>query len=134
MTVVPRLLNPTTIQVKQTVSADTRYDHRRRAPANTVARTTVMTISAQIKWSMSSASSQPVASQAGVDEQEAGYAVVLKSEFDALASPIKRGDHIVKIEDLDVSLYVLRLEYASHYGGKFTLVKVIFEDRTGQDG
>lgn len=128
----PKLLNPTTIVIEQKDDAQTVFDHRRRA-ANVIARKPQVTLKAQIKWLTTAAKGDPETGQIGIDEQQTGYAVVLAKDFRALASPIVRGDRVVKIEDVDVSLFVTRIEYASHYAGQFRLVKIVFEDRESQD-
>lgn len=130
----PSLLNPTTIVVSQVDETETQFDPIRRTPINRVARQTEFSVQAQIKWSVSPASSQPMPSQVGVDEQQQSYAIVLKKDLDGLGKTIQRGDLIKKVEDIDTQLYVLRVEYGSHYDGKFKLVKVVFEDRTSHDG
>lgn len=133
MAVIPNLLNPTNIVVSQIIDSETRYDRLRRTPVNRVKRESKFTIKSQIKWSTTMTTSRPMAGQSGVDEQQQSYAIVLKRDLDTLGKTIARGDRITQIESRDVDLFVMRVEYGSHYGGDFSLVKILIEDRTGID-
>lgn len=130
----PNLLNPTTIKIAQRSDANTRMDHNRRGPVNRVVKDTTFEIKCQIDWSISDEKSAPMNTNVGLDEQERGYAIMRTEDLEALGKTLKTNDRIVQIENLEVNFYILRLEYGSHYAGKFRLVKVHFHDRKGQDG
>lgn len=132
--VTPSLLNPTVIEVSQIDQSSTQFDRIRRTPINRIARESKFTIQAQFKWAVTFASNQPMASQGGVDENQLSYAILRTKDLASLGKTLKRGDLVTKVEDIETQLYVLRVEYGSHYDGKFTLVKVILEDRTSHDG
>jgi hypothetical protein len=134
VTVIPKLLNPTVVEIEQKDETKTRYDHRRRTTTNYVARGQKFQLNAQVKWSMSDAGSRPEISQGGVDEQTFGYFICRQLDLNTLGKELKRGDKVVSIGGKEVTFYILRVEYGSHYGGDFSLLKVIFTDRAGQDG
>lgn len=130
----PNLLNPTKVTFAQKAPvAAQQYDHLRRTPINVVVKDATFQVDAQIKWNMT-LDSPPINSQGGVDEQERGYMILRTKDLDALSKVLARGDRITKIDVKEVQFYVLRLEYGSHYAGKFRLVKLVFGDRKGQDG
>ena len=134
MSVDPKLLNPTKVRFAQKAAvAVQQQDHLRRTPINVVTKDPTFDIDAQIKWNMM-LDQPPVANQGGVDEQERGYMILRTKDLAAISKSIVRGDRIIKIDDKDVTFYVLRTEFGAHYGGKFKLVKVVFSDRKGQDG
>ena len=133
MAVEPRLLNPTTAIIGQKAPDQTRYDHRRRSPVNRVAKTEDFTIQCQVKWNMNVIGGSPTVTQAGVNEQEAGYILVRTKDLKSLGKTIKKDDRIKEVGGIEVDLYVLRLEYGSHYGGEFKLVKIHFTDRRGKE-
>ena len=132
--IIPNLLNPTKVTFAQKNNSQTRQDHRRRSPVNTVVRDSEFVIDCQVKWAVSDAASMPMNTNVGLDEQERGYVLLRTADLKKLGKTLKVNDRITKIEDQEVLFYVLRLEYGSHYAGEFRLVKVHFHDRKGQDG
>lgn len=135
MAVDPRLLNPTKVKISQKNEAKQQYDHLRRTPINVIAKDAEFEIDAQVKWNIQIGEfANPQQKQEGIDEREMGYLILRTKDLKALNKEIKRGDRLIQIEDLKVQYYILRIEYASHYGGKFKLIKAVFSDRQGQDG
>lgn len=135
MSVEPRLLNPTKVKIAQKNEAKQQYDNLRRTPINVIAKDTEFLVDAQIKWNTQLGEfANPDPKQEGVDEREMGYMLMRTKDLAAISKVIKRGDRLVQIEDQIVKFYVMRVEFGSHYGGKFKLVKVVFSDRLGQDG
>lgn len=135
MAVDPRLLNPTKVKISQKNEAKQQYDHLRRTPINVIAKDAEFEIDAQVKWNIQIGEfANPQQKQEGIDEREMGYLILRTKDLKALNKEIKRGDRLIQIEDLKVQYYILRIEYGSHYGGKFKLIKAVFSDRQGQDG
>lgn len=135
MAVDPRLLNPTKVKIAQKNEAKTQYDNLRRTPINVVAKDAEFSIDAQVKWNTQIGDfGNPQVLQEGVDEREMGYLIMRTKDLKAAGKVIKRGDRLIQIEDQVVQFYILRVEYGSHYGGKFKLMKVVFSDREGKDG
>lgn len=131
----PRLLNPTKVRISQKNEAKQQYDHLRRTPINVIAKDAEFEIDAQVKWNIQIGEfANPQQKQEGIDEREMGYLILRTKDLKALNKEIKRGDRLIQIEDLKVQYYILRIEYGSHYGGKFKLIKAVFSDRQGQDG
>lgn len=135
MAVEPRLLNPTKVKIAQKNETKQQYDNLRRTPINVIAKDAEFTIDAQVKWNTQIGDfANPQVMQEGVDEREMGYLVLRTKDLKALNKTIKRGDRLIQIEDQIVQFYILRVEFNSHYGGKFKLMKIVFSDREGKDG
>lgn len=135
MAVDPKLLNPTKVKISQKNESKQQYDHLRRSPINVVAKDAEFSIDAQVKWNIQIGEfANPQVKQEGVDEREMGYLILRTKDLKAINKVIKRGDRLIQIEDQVVQYYILRIEYGSHYGGKFKLIKAVFSDRQGQDG
>lgn len=131
----PRLLHPTKVKISQKNETKQQYDHLRRTPINVIAKDAEFEIDAQVKWNIQIGEfANPQQKQEGIDEREMGYLILRTKDLKALNKEIKRGDRLIQIEDLKVQYYILRIEYGSHYGGKFKLIKAVFSDRQGQDG
>lgn len=130
----PNLLNPTTATIAQYDAPSTAMDHRRRSPVTVVVKDAGFQIKCQVKWAADFFSNLTEPSKIGADEQQDGYIIVRTQDLETLGKTLKRGDRITKLGDQDVVLFILRLEYGSHYGGKFRLVKLWFQDRKGRDG
>ena len=133
MPVNPRLFNTTPVTFVQKSEATTRFDHRRRTTINVVGKDVPFTMDCQIKWNTSVAEGKPMVTQAGVDEQVLGYVLILTKDLKKINKEIKKDDRITKLENMKVLYYVERLEFGSHYGGEFKLIKVHFTDRRGRD-
>src|SRR5574343_75224 len=135
MAVDPRLLNPTKVPISHKNETKQQYDHLRRTPINVIAKDAEFEIDAQIKWNIQIGEfANPQQKQEGIDEREMGYLILRTKDLKALNKEIKRGDRLIQIEDLKIQYYILWIEYVSHYGGKFKLIKAVFSDRQGQDG
>lgn len=136
MAVKPRLLNPTTVTVTEVNSPKQRVDKLRRAPVNFIAKQASYNIPAQVKWNTQIGDfANPLMTPSGPDEREMGYIIVLVKDLKAKGKTLKRNDRLnVMGQFAGLNLYILRVEYGSHYGGEFTLVRAVFTDRMGKDG
>lgn len=135
MPVQPKLLNPLKIKISQKDDGKQQYDPLRRTTINVVAKQPEFILNAQVKWNTQLGDfANPENQQIGIDEREMGYFVALTKDLKAMNKTLKRGDRINDIGGLAVKFYILRVEYGSHYGGEFKIIKVVFSDREGQDG
>lgn len=135
MAVEPRLLNPTKATIAQKNETKTQYDHLRRTPINVVAKDVSFDIDCQVKWNTQIGDfANPDIKQEGADEREMGYIMVRTKDLNALSKVLRRGDRILKLGNQDVLFFILRVDFGSHYGGEFKLLRVSFGDRLGQNG
>lgn len=136
MAVAPRLLNPTKVTVTEIDSPKQRIDPLRRTPVNFIAKQVSYKVDAQVKWNTQIGDfANPIMTGTGPDEREMGYIVCLLKDLKALGKALKRGDRInVAGQFINLNLFILRVEYGSHYGGEFKLVRAVFTDRMGKDG
>ena len=75
----------------------------------------------------------PEAQPSGIDDKQAGYFIVRTYDLFSKGKEIKRNDLITSIGGETVKLYITHIAKGSTYGGKFTLLKVYFQDREGKD-
>lgn len=134
MTVPPKLLDPVKIRIRPIDKAETRYDHVRREPVNAVVRSAEYNIDAQVLWSDPNQiqSNLPIPQEAGVNEQRLGYFLLRVIDLEAAGQLPKRGDSVVKLGDRDCALFVERVTFHDHRGGKFQLAKAYFTERRSE--
>lgn len=65
--------------------------------------------------------------ETGEGEESRGHLTFRKTTFDALDSPVQKGDRIVKIGGVDVDYQVIEVRPGGHLRGGPTLMLVFFE-------
>ena len=132
--VMPRLLNPITIQIQKTNKVASPQDHLRREPVNQVIRQAAITLKAQVQWGVgeTGAANYPQAGQAGVGDGQQGYIILLQKDLTTAGYTPERGDKIIKIASRTVALFLTEVTPHAHYEdqGDFTLIRAWFSDRT----
>lgn len=136
----PKLLFSIFAKIRQIDQNTTSYDHIRREPQNFVSRGAEFEVPCQLKWVSFEEKSSTNIDQGGVDETQTGYLIVRTLDLEGLGKEIKRTNKIVGLRSQDglwtkdVELYVFRVDFGAHYGGKFRLQKINFTDRQGKNG
>lgn len=125
---LPNLLNPIDIIIKQVDTVNAEFDHLAREPINQVERITEFKIDGQVKFFKAG---DPEADQAGVDEKVEGYVLLRTKDLTTLNKTINRGDKIIKMGNLVVKYYIVKNKPGAQYTdqGGFTLIRQYFVDR-----
>lgn len=84
----------------------------------------------QFVWISSKSGSNLKIDTSGRDERQKAYVVHLTKDF--RDDELNVNDRLVEVGGRKVSLYVWRVDFAAHYNGKFTLMKVHLKDRRSQ--
>lgn len=134
---IPDLIEPVPILIQQINKAQTPYSigvSGRREIINHVTRNATIELPAQVIFG--NTDQKPRYSQAGTDEQSAGYFVFRYADLEAQGVKITRGDKIIKIGQIDIELFFMHsvgdpAAQISSVG--FTLVRMFFMDRIPLD-
>jgi len=127
--VAPNLIHPVPIVVEQIDKDEIEWDEDAQEPVGAEEYTSEVTLQAQVHWR---SIDDPDWTWSGRDDSTKGYVLFLWADLRARSITIAVGDHIRKIGDRDVDLYVESFEDAAHYpdlgGAGFLLA--FFADRT----
>lgn len=123
----PNLIHPVPIQIKQIDTSSTMMDEDYREPVMQSKRKAIKTILGQVKWWSHSNMDY---TEGGRQEEYTGYVLFRKMDLNAQSITIKNNDQIVKIDDLDQNLYIVKMNPMGYYPNLgYTLLKCFFLDR-----
>lgn len=134
MNVQPRLLNPTICKYEMLDESKTVFDPVRREPVNIIRRKENVLIPGQFVWIASESRSKLDIDLVGREEQQIARVTHLVADLDTLSHKLKVNDKLIEVDEMELALYVWRIDFASHYSGRFTLAKIHLSDRKSQDG
>jgi hypothetical protein len=125
---LPNLIHPVPIEIRQIDKAKTHYDKDYREPVQRVARKTTQTLSGQVGWSYE----KRVQYTRGGNRFDAdGYVLFRYVDLEAKGITLAVNDRFSKVGTLDVNVYIKHLQPQGHYpqfSGP-TLVKAFFQDK-----
>ena len=125
----PRLLNPTFCKYERIDEGSTVFDPIRREATNFVKRKRVIDRLGQFVWISSEAGSKLEIDPSGRHERQTARVVHLVEDFEAISEELRVNDKLIEVGGMELSLYVWRVDFTSHYEGKFTLMEVSLKDR-----
>jgi len=125
---IPNLLHPVPVDVEQLDKSGTIYDDDFREPTQQVEHKTVVHLEGQVHWGEMK---EVGVTQAGVEENAAGYVVFRYVDLEAQSVVLRLNDRITRLGKLDTDLYITKLKPSGHWPdqGGATLLKAYFMDR-----
>ena len=130
---LPRLLHPTKIYIKQKNTSNTLYDDNAREPLGRITRDTTITPNGQVMWK----SQKVFVQSSGIIENTDGYILFRVYDLNKDSITLNQGDLIVKMGTgraeitLSPQLYICGFDHRGHYpdqGGR-TLLKAWFKEK-----
>lgn len=125
---IPNLIHPVDVKIEQIDKPSTFYDEDAREPIQQAARTTVVILKGQVRWT---GQFDKESTDAGIKENESGYVLFRTTDLSAQSITLQVNDRVAQIGGRDMDSYLTRLEWLGHYpevNGP-TLVKAYFADR-----
>lgn len=124
MAITPRLIAPSAVVVEQVNKAATTFDANAREPVRSVARTSAVTLRAQVSWSSNRRLAFKAGGQGGVNTEATGYLVFLRRDLAAAGVTLAEGDKVSSIAGIscDPPVYLTGLQNAGHHDGTSHLV------------
>lgn len=129
---IPNLIHPARIVIRQTNRAGTTYDDDAREAIQIVERSADVVIMGQPKFQAEGEGVSKVTfTENGRQLEAAGYILFRKVDLDSLGVTLDAGDQVVQIGHLEVDLYIMRLVPTGHYPDQSgaSLFKAYLEDR-----
>lgn len=124
----PRLLHPVPIVLKQSDKDNTFHDPQAREPIQIVKRKPTVTVPGQVLWKKQY---RATPSKTGIVENSDGYILFRKVDLDVQGLTLSIQDRITKMGHVETDVYIVSLEWVSHYqtASGPTMVKAHFVDR-----
>jgi hypothetical protein len=125
---IPNLIHPVPVTIRQLNKAGTLMDNDFREPVQQAVHVSDKTLSGQISWSVKDAMAF---TRGGVQESSDGYVLFRSIDLEAASIVLHDNDRIIKLGNIDVDLYIVRLKPCGHYPDATgaTMVKAYFADR-----
>ena len=125
---VPNLIHPVTVQIEQIQKGSTFFDEDAREPIQEAARSAVIEVLGQPRWTSSEELS---VKRGGVVEGAAGYVLFRKVDLDAASVTLQINDRFKKIGNVDTDYYVIKIQPTANYDdqGGPAMFRAWFADR-----
>jgi hypothetical protein len=122
----PNLIHPVPIQIKQLDTSNTAMDRDYREPILQSKRSSTVTVQGQVKWW---SRSNLDFTEGGSQEEYTGYVLFRRVDLERQGITIKNNDKIIKIDNLDMDLYITKFNPIAYYKNGYSLLKCFFLDR-----
>ena len=125
---IPNLIHPVPITIRQLSKSNTLMDEDFREPIQQAIHSSDKTLLGQISWNAENAMDFTTG---GVQESSDGYVLFRYVDLEAVGVTLHNNDRIIKLGNIDVDLYIVRMKPCGHYpdASGATMVKAYFVDR-----